>query len=122
MVVLGASCGWSRSTAHSRAYTEPFLLFLLAIACAHQVDVTPMAAAVALRPDAVQIVAAPIDTGPGARVLARAARRAQADGDLQQAFDLARDAYVAHPTRTALRYVESLERLLEATGGVASSL
>lgn len=87
------------------------MLLLLVLACAHQPQLPAVApASVAAHGD---------EELQPARVLRREARAAEAQGDLQRAFDLAREAYVAHPSVSALRLVERLEARLRQGTGVA---
>ncbi len=54
------------------------------------------------------------------RDLRRAAEDAARRGDLQTAYDLAREAYVERPSRAALRQVEALEVQLRSASAVAA--
>lgn len=93
------------------------MLFLFALACGHPVDLGAPAASGAPAPPAVAFTApAPHE----ARGLLHQARDAEQQGELQRAFDLARDAYVARPSRATLRLVERLEGRLRGSDGVAS--
>lgn len=62
------------------------------------------------------IVAQPLS----GRDLRRAAEDAAQQGDLQRAYDLAREAYVERPSRAALRQVEALEAQLRGASAVAA--
>jgi hypothetical protein len=94
------------------------LLLLLVLACGHPVG---LGAAAAPEAPAAQAAVSSAPSPRAARRILHDARAAEHLGDLQRAFDLARDAYVARPSRATLRYVEGLEGRLRGSDGVAAS-
>ncbi len=85
------------------------MFLLLVIACAHPGAVeAPLAAAAA---PAEVVVAADLDD---------AVAVAETVGDLTEALELAREAYVASPDRRRHRVVQRLEAQVADAGGVAA--